>query len=161
MTNGDFEAGLRNGGLDWRLFPDAGFRIAPDSFTAQHGARSLRVTFDGTTNPEFTSVRQWVPVDPNQRYRLTGFLKTENISTGNGLYLSVATQGGPAEEAWERMTENRVGTNPWIREQVDFQTGPHTRVVQVALRRRQSTKLNNQLVGKVWIDNLSLTPVAD
>jgi hypothetical protein len=44
---------------------------------------------------------------------------------------------------------------------VDFQTGPNTRVVQVVLRRRQSGKLNNQLMGTVWIDNLSLTPLAD
>ena len=161
ITNGDFEAALRDGGLDWRLFPEAGFQIAPDSFAAQHGARSLRVIFDGTANPDFAAVRQWVPVEPGRRYRLVGFLRTENISTDNGLYLSVATQGAPPEESWERTTENRVGTNPWTREQVDFQTGPHTRIVQVVLRRRRSGKLNNLLVGNVWIDNLSLTSLPE
>jgi hypothetical protein len=96
-----------------------------------------------------------------RRYRLAGFLRTENISTDNGLYLSVATQGAPPEESWERTTEDRVGANPWMREQVDFQTGPNTRVVQVVLRQHESGKLNNQLMGTVWIDNLSLTPLAD
>ena len=44
----------------------------------------------------------------------------------------------------------------WVREQLDFQTGPRTSVVVIQLRRSPSRKLNNLIQGKIWIDNLSL-----
>jgi len=161
ITNGDFESELRNAGLDWRLLPETGFEIALDDSIAQHGARSLRVTFDGNENPDFAAVRQWVPVEPGHHYRFRGYIKTEAITTDNGLHLSLATQGAPPGESWERATENRVGTTAWVEEQADFRTGPNTRVVQIQLRRSRSTKLNNLIQGTVWIDSLSVVSLAD
>jgi hypothetical protein len=161
ITNGDFESELSNAGLDWRLLPETGFEIALDDSIAQHGARSLRVTFDGSANPDFAAVRQWIPVERGRNYRFRGYIKTQEISTDNGLHFSLATQGAPPGESWERTTENRVGTTSWVEERLDFQTGPNTRVVQVQLRRARSTKLNHLIQGTVWIDSLSVVPLAD
>ena len=97
-----------------------------------------------------------VPVEPNRQYRFHGYLKTDHITTDNGLFFNMASLGAPREEAFSYSTENRVETLGGAREQLDFQTGPHTRVVIVHLRRSLSRKLNNLIQGKAWIDNLSL-----
>ena len=158
LTNGDFELDLFNAGLDWRLIKGSGYQIDLDAFTFQNGTRSLRVTFDGTANLDFGAVWQTVPVEPNRKYRFQGYLKTDHITTDNGLFFTIFSLGAPREEAFSHLTENLVETLGWVREQLDFQTGPHTRVVIVHLRRSLSRKLNNLIQGKAWIDNLSLKP---
>jgi hypothetical protein len=156
VINGSFEKPLRNAGLDWRIAQGPGYQATLDDFAAQDGGRSLRVQFDGATNPEFGAITQWVPVEPGRDYHFRAFLKTDNLSTSSGMFLSVATVAAPAGEAWERTTEASVGSTPWTEEQLDLHTGPNTRVVLIALRRRQSAKLDNLLRGTVWLDNVSL-----
>ena len=156
LTNGDFEAGLPNVGLDWRLVPGAGYEIGLDDSVFQAGAHSLRVTFDGTANVDFAAVQQMVPVEPNQEYRFQAYLKTENITTDNGVLFGVVTAGGAPGDSAVFKSENRVGTNPWRLEQLDFRTGPKTRFVQVVLRRYGSSKFNNLIQGKVWMDSVTL-----
>lgn len=158
VTNGDFELDLLNAGLDWRLAAGPGYQIALDNFVLQHGSRSLRVAFDGSANPEFRAVSQLVPVEPNRDYRFRGYIKTENITTDNGLRFCVSAYAAPPKESFEHCSENRVGDNPWLLEQIDFRTGPGTQVVSVALNRQYSKKFNNLLQGKVWMDALSIQP---
>ena len=156
IFNGDFEAPLRNAGLDWRMAQAPGYQVTLDNFQSQHGTRALRVKFNGTTNPEFAALQQWIPVEPGTTYHFQAYLRTENISTDNGLFLLLTPVGAPPNGYWERLTENRVGSTPWTEEQLVFRTGPDTRVILVQLRRRASTKLNNLLQGTVWLDNVSL-----
>ena len=158
ITNGDFEAPLRNAGLDWRMGQAPGYQITLDNFQSQSGTRSVRVQFDGSTNPDFSSVGQWVPVQPSKNYHFQAYLRTENVTTDNGIFLSLTTQGAPPAESWEQVTENQVGSSPWSEQQIDFRTGPNTRVILVRLQRRSSSKLNNLLQGTVWLDNVSLQP---
>jgi tetratricopeptide (TPR) repeat protein len=158
MTNGDFEAGLPNRGLDWRFFLAPGFQIRLDGITAQNGTHSLRVSFDGTANPDFSQVSQDVPVEPNHAYQFHGYIKTENISSDSGLRFALILRDPPAGQNPVLLTENRLGTNPWTLEQVDFRTGPATHFVNVTLHRMRSSKLYNLIQGSVWIDNVSIKP---
>jgi len=158
ITNGDFEVPVRNGGLDWRMTQGVGYQIALDNFVYQSGTRSLRIRFDGKTNPEFAAVAQWVAVEPGKSYHFQVYLKTENITTDNGMFVFLTPQGVPPAESWMRTTENRVGSADWTKQELDFQTGPHTRVILIQLRRQRSTKLNNLLQGTVWMDHVSLQP---
>jgi hypothetical protein len=158
IKNGGFEKALRNGGLDWRLGDVPGSQIGLDEFVFKSGTRSLRVEFDGTTNVAFFHVQQWVPVEPNRRYRFQASLKTENISTDQGLFLSILPQGPPGGSG-VLSTKGLVGTMAWTQERLDFGTGPGTSVVLIQLRREPSAKLNNLLQGKVWIDDVFLEPL--
>jgi tetratricopeptide (TPR) repeat protein len=160
VANGDFEDTLINAGLDWRIGPGSGFKIALDDFEAENGSRSLRIAFDGTANPEFSQVQQWVLVEPSTRYYLHASLKMENVTTDQGVYLHIAPQSVPESERWVRRTRNLVGSLPWTREQLEFETGPATTVVLLQLRREPSSKLNNLLQGRVWIDNVSVESIA-
>jgi hypothetical protein len=160
IVNGDFERPLRNAGLDWRIETGPGYRVSLDNFEANSGSRSLRVDFDGTTNPEFAAVYQWVPVEPNTEYALMADMKTANLSTSSGAFLWLGTRAAPAGESWEQSTPELVGSTPWTRETLTVQTGPGTRVLSIQLCRHQSTKLNNLLQGTVWLDGVSLRPRA-
>lgn len=156
ITNGDFEFDAPNEGLGWHFMPGDGYQIALDQFMVRQGSRSLRVTFDGTANPDFSAVRQLVSVEPNRDYRLRAYIRTENIGTDKGLQVCVASGDAPPAEAFLRCAANHVGDDPWTAEQIDFRTGANTKFVTVMLRRAQSSKFNNLLRGKVWIDDVSL-----
>ena len=160
LTNGDFENQFLNAGLDWRLTPSAGYQIALDAFLFQNGTRSLRVTFDGTVNPNFEGISQTIPVDPNRRYRFQAYLRADGITSDNGPFFRIGSRGAPPEETFTVTTPQRVQTMGWVREQLDFQTGPRTSLVIIQLRRLPSQKLNNLVQGKVWIDNLSVKPLS-
>lgn len=158
MTNGDFEADLPNMGIDWRITQGPGYQIGLDGSVAQNGSQSLLISFDGSSNSDFWGVGQKIPVQPSHDYRFRAYLKTENITSDSGPRFSVAALTDVPSERFELLTEDRLGTNPWTLEQLDFRTGPTTHFVQVRIRRIRSGKLNNLIQGKAWIDNASLKP---
>jgi tetratricopeptide (TPR) repeat protein len=159
LTNGDFELDMPNAGLDWRFHQQPGYEISIDNLVAQQGTRSLRITFDGTANLDFSGVWQLASVPPNRRHRFRAYMKLENVSTDQGIVFCVSPVAAPRAEQFVACTENRVGTEPWTVRQLDFRTGPGTSVVLVQARRRQSQKLDNLIQGKVWIDDVVIEPV--
>lgn len=159
ITNGDFEAELLNRGLDWRLSSGSGYRMDLDNFVYQRGSRSLRLSFDGSANANLVGPWQRVPVEANRSYRFRGYLKTDNITSDKGVSFCIQSATPVVEEQFTVCTRNRVGTDPWLLEQLEFRTGPATRMIQVAVHRSSSQKLNNRLRGRAWIDNLSLEPL--
>ena len=58
------------------------------------------------------------------------------------------------------LTPNETGTLPWTLEQADFTTGSQTHLIQIRLVRRPSERLDNDLRGTVWIDDVSVVPHA-
>lgn len=156
VTNGDFEEGLPNRGLDWIIGKGPGFQIELDDATAQSGRHSLKVSFDGTSNVNFSHVLQEVPVEPNRDYRFRGYLRTENITSDSGLHFLLVLKNSQPPRDETLSTTFRLGTNPWTLETVDFHTGPATHFVFVLLIRPTSDKLNNLIQGHAWIDNISI-----
>jgi hypothetical protein len=158
LTNGDFELNMPDAGLDWRFQQQPGYEIGIDNLVAQQGTRSLRVTFDGSANLDFSGVWQLAPVPPNRRYRFRAYMKLENVTTDQGIVFCVSPVAAPRAEQFVACTENRVGTETWMLRQLDFRAGPGTSVVLVQARRRQSQKLDNLIRGKVWIDDAAIEP---
>jgi len=62
-------------------------------------------------------------------------------------------------EAQTLLTPNEIGTRPGTLEELDFTTGPQTRLLKLALLRRFSQKFDNKLRGTVRVDDVSLIPV--
>jgi len=56
------------------------------------------------------------------------------------------------------ITPNETGTIPWTLEQIDFTTGPNTRLISIRVVRKPSVRLDNELRGTVWIDDVSIVP---
>jgi hypothetical protein len=158
LVNGDFEEDLLNMGFDWRLGKREGIYVGPDRTTFHSPSRSLLITFSGQENVNFRHVFQYVRVSTGRSYRLTGFLKTENITTDSGLRLEV--RDAYDVSALEAFSEGLTGSSGgWSQAILDFSTSPKTQVIVVGISRLPSKKLDNLIAGKVWVDDLSLTPL--
>jgi hypothetical protein len=154
VTNGSFEFDILNGGFDWRVIPTDGAVVGLDSVGALEGSRALRVTFDGSRNIEYGHVFQYVPVQANTRYRFSGHMRAQAITTDSGPRLQIC-------DAYDMSrllvsTENLVGTSGWSEQHAEFRTPADTRLLLVRLIRPVSNKLDSQIAGTVWIDSVRL-----
>lgn len=158
VWDGGFEGDFVNGGFGWRRLPIAGASLDFDTTVAHSGARSLRVMFDGSANLDFAHLAQYVPVEPQTHYHFSAFLRTEKVSTNSGVCFVLFDPHHPAELSGS--TSCLVDTHSWIREDLDFTTGPQTRLIEIVLRRYPSQKLDNKIRGTVWVDDVSVAAVS-
>ena len=156
IWDGSFEGDLLNGGLAWRYRPVAGTAMDLDQETVHSGGRSLRVIFDGTSNVDLADPWQYVVVQPNTRYRFSAYLRTQELTTESGVRFEIDDVKQPAN--LHVVTPSVVGTQPWALDEIEFTTGPDTRLLSVALRRTQSEMLANKIRGTAWVDDVSLVP---
>lgn len=155
ITNGGFEFDILNGGLDWRVIPIEGAVVSMDSQDFVEGSKALRIEFNGKHNLDYEHTFQYVVVQPNTRYRFSGSLRAKGITTDSGPRFQIF-------DAFELgnlfvSTENVVGTTGWLPQQVEFRTKADTHLLVVRIARPASTKLDNQISGTVWIDQVTLT----
>jgi len=156
VANGSFERDLLDGGMDWRVVPVEGAVAGLDSRGTFEGTRALRVEFSGKRNLDYEHVFQYVAVRPNTRYRFSGAMRVSGITTDSGPRFQVF-------DAFDMQklflsTENMVGTSGWSSQQLEFKTKADTRLLMVRVARPPSEKLDNQISGTVWIDQISLNP---
>ena len=157
VWDGGFEGPFTNGGFGWRQYNIAGASFEFDTETRHSGSRSLRVAFDGSANLDFQHLEQYIPVEPNTRYRFAAYLRTDGITTDSGVRFAIFPRG-PGEKPL--FTPNLIDTQPWALDETEFTTGPQTRLVEIVLRRMPSQKFDNKIQGTVWVDDVSLTPRA-
>jgi tetratricopeptide (TPR) repeat protein len=156
VTNGSFESEILNMGFDWRIVPVEGAVVSVDSLQACDGDRSLRIEFDGTENLEYWHVFQFVPVRPNTRYRFSGYMRLEGITTDSGPRFELY-------DAYEMSrlfisTRNTIGTSDWSMQQAEFETKADTHLLIIRVARPSSHKFDHQIAGTVWIDQVSVEP---
>jgi hypothetical protein len=154
ILDGGFEDAILNGGFGWRIAPIDGAAVSIDSRIAHGGARSLAIRFDGKHNLGFGNVVQFVAVEPLRSYRFLAYVRAQGITTDSGPRIAVYDPLDRAALSLE--TENILGTTGWTEQQLAFRTGPETRLIVVQIVRPPSRKLDNQIVGTLWLDDVSL-----
>ena len=122
IWNGDFARDFLNGGLDWRWSSPFGASIGFDAPPPSSGGRSLRLDFSGGANLDLSEPLEFVPVEPSRSYHFHAALRTEGITTENGIFFSI---GDPNHGAAVVTTENLTGSHSWTPVDVDYTTGPH------------------------------------
>jgi hypothetical protein len=154
IWNGNFARDFLNGGLDWRWSSPFGASIGFDASPPSSGGRSLRLDFSGGANLDLAEPREFVPVEPGRRYHFHADLRTQGITTENGVFFSI---GDPNHGAAIVTTENLTGTHNWTPVDVDYTTAPVTHFLLIQLRRSPSRLFENKLGGTAWIGDVSLT----
>jgi len=142
--NPGFETDLMNGGFDWRFTSWENARARRDSLVVKDGFASFLVTFNGKENVDYSHLWHWLPVRKGASYNLRFWMKTEGVSTDEGMFVEVDG----------RTSEKQTGSNEWTEFNIPFRAT--TELVTVRLRRVPSKKLENLLMGKVWVDAFSL-----
>ncbi len=155
LWNHGFESEPLNGGFDWRITEAEGVNVFIDDTVKMTGSRSLGIVFDGQHNPDITFARQIVPITPGTRYSLRTYIKTDGITTKNGVFLQV--QGLNCTGLSVR-TDSVVGSGYWKEMPMDFEVPAGCSAAVVMIRRERSQKLDNKIEGTAWIDGIILKP---
>ena len=148
IDNGGFEAVPANQGFDWRISACAGVKTGLDTAVSHTGRSSLRLNFDGTQNADFHHVEERVSLPPG-RYRLSAWIRTENLTTDQGISLAfngVSTAALTGNHDWTEVSEDVTAPN----------NQPAT---DVQIVRRRSWRFDSKPQGVVWIDDVSLRPI--
>ena len=147
VENPGFERPSENEGFDWRVAPVSGATVSEDSAVAHGGRRSLKIAFDAADNLDFHHVWQPVWLGPG-RYRLTAWIRTENLSTDQGIGLRI---DGAATEAF-------TGTHDWTQVTTDFTVAGKPALEKLEIVRHPSLKFDSKPRGTVWVDDVELRP---
>ncbi|HWQ03450.1 MAG TPA: hypothetical protein VNL38_03130, partial [Candidatus Nitrosotenuis sp.] len=161
LNNASFSREPLGGGLDWRMPAVEGVRVnftrekknAP--FAAQaSNARLLELEFDAKHNPDFSHVYQFVPVEPQRRYVLSGCVRAEHLSSDSGVRLEVL-DAFDASQLFV-VTTQAIGSTIWQCHELRFRTAGETSLLVVRVARPRSQKLDGRISGRAWVGGLSL-----
>jgi len=155
MFNGDFELDTTGSRFDWRIDRPPGTTIDFDE-VRHSGRRSLRIRLDGDHSVGELGVQESVFVKPG-RYRFRAYVRTQQISTDQGLHFRVVSDDDPKQ--LDLVTDDLRGSNDWTLVERVFDAPPRGGLVRILLARKPSLKFYNRIGGTAWIDDVSLTEV--
>jgi len=128
IRNGGFEKGLKGLPVGWEL-QKWEERSASNTYVLSNeikrsGKHSLKLEHNKLADSRWT---QEVLVEPNTKYSLSGWVKTEGIDKqGRGAYLQIGQAG--------KKSELLTGTESWQKLEVKFETGPQQSEIAILCR---------------------------
>ncbi len=157
VTNGGFESSWGNPDdtlFGWKVTrADGRVDIQADTAVKKEGNRSVKMNFRAFDKAEFYNLTQVVTVDPGARYRLSFFVRSENLTSA----------GLPRVQVWNVKTNGLIaqtevfpsGTADWRQYSIEF-TAPED-VQGFAIRTaRDYCGDACPLVGIIWYDEFRL-----
>ena len=157
VWDGGFESDVTGDGYAWRFSNGANSaQIGFDPHQMHSGKRSLRVSFDGSSDVDFRDVCQTVPVEARTPYELSAWMATKDLTTDQGVRLELKPRTGSAAVA---NTEQMHGTQDWTRVTTVWGGASDSQEMEICLRREASDQDDNKIRGTVWVDDVALTPV--
>lgn len=158
LSNGTFEKGLSL----WEMTTwnrEVPSKMVMDKDVLFHDKPTLRVT-----NPALNDlhIAQPVKVKPNTRYRMSGFIKAQDIKDAKGNtdgIPGVKVQGGGclSVSGQGRYATSFVSTDTWTEVSREFKTKDETEVVFEC----RLGYFSNPVSGTAWFAEVSLTEVSD
>jgi hypothetical protein len=152
-----FESGINGYSFSWHFQPIVQFvSIGIDRSEKLSGNQSLRLSFDGKHNPNLEAACAMGIVQPGTTYHFSGWIKTRDITTENGVGFRVrSTDDGSAPVL---NTREFHGTNPWASVGQTWTAGAHSHRVQVCVVRDPSDNPGVRISGTAWVDDVNLVP---
>jgi len=144
VFNGGFEQPPMNGGFDWQISSTLNEEARRVTTEPRDGLGSLRIEFGGESNVNYQRVSHRLAVEPGQDYELTFSMRTDGISTDEGIYIEIEGE----------RSEAPLGTTYWDEFTIPFTAT--SELVTIRVRRNPSEKLDNRLEGTVWLDEFQL-----
>lgn len=137
----------------WRVEPKDKIEIKFDPTQKHEGRRGLRAAFSGYSEPTLYALNQYVTVQPEAKYRLTFWLRTENLKSG----------GTPALEIYNANDDKIIvtsdafptGTNDWQQIKLEFAAPANAEAVGVRTVRAFCGE-QCPIVGVLWYDDFKL-----
>ena len=150
-----FESGISNAPFSWQWQPLAqGVRTTFDGTQKLSGVRSLRISFDGKQNPNLDVACTIGLVEPGARYLFSGWIKTQELTTNQGISFRLRSLGKVYVPAV--VSRELHGTTPWTFIDLPWTAGAEIRRVEVCVRRDPSDDPDVRISGNAWIDDVTL-----
>ncbi|MEN6601886.1 MAG: hypothetical protein ABFD86_05670 [Bryobacteraceae bacterium] len=156
VYNGGFEEESTPAPLDWRQRQADGAKVQRVGGEAHRGEGSLRLDFLGEANVTFDHASQLVVVQPGA-YRFRAFLKTDGITTDQGVRFRIADTAAPGR--LEAITDGYTGSHGWTEVSRTIHVPAGTNLLSVQVVREASMKFDNKIRGTAWVDDVELTPL--
>jgi hypothetical protein len=157
FQNGGFESETgreADSYFTWKVIPAEKVDARFDRTQKHSGNRSMRIVFNGFNAAQYYQVYQIVAVEPNAKYRVSFWLRTENLkSAGNPLIEIVNANDDRLIKAGNAFPD---GTNDWQEARIEFVAPPNAEGVTVRVAR---AFCGNQcpLFGTIWLDDFSIS----
>lgn len=158
LHNAMLRAPILNGGFDWRVVTHPRVVVTLGPGRQGEDPPAVTIRFSGEDNLHYRHFFQYVVVEPRTRYRFQAWVSTEEVTTDSGPRLEMADAYDPQVPV--AYSPELVGTDPWTQLQVEFVTGPQTRLLRVGIVRLPSQRLENRIGGTVRAAEFSLRRVA-
>lgn len=158
ISNGGFEADVPPAGRDlfgWQVARLPGARIELDANEKQSGARSLRFSFTTMTQIDLRLLRQTIPVEPGTRYRLSFYVRTEDVRSVSLPFVEVA-DGGNDTRVLAASNPVANGTSDWQRNIIDLVVPAETDGIIVRFARQPCAEVVCPILGRIWYDEFAL-----
>jgi tetratricopeptide (TPR) repeat protein len=158
--NGGFEAPLfedaQKGYFNWKIVKLDKVDIKPDPLKKRSGSRSLRMNFTGFSGIEIKNLSQVAAVDASKRYRLSFWVRTENLKSAGTPLIEVVNANDDKIIATSAPfpTEN----NEWTEIKVDFTTPANAEGIMIRLDRAYCGDAC-PIVGTAWLDDFQLEAI--
>jgi len=160
LWDGGFETGVRGGAFAWFFaVPNGGVQTSIDARQKHSGKSSLRLTFDGRHNVNFEGVCNNAEVRPETNYHLSAWVRTQTLTTDQGVRLRLHWYSDSYHVASVE-TRDAQGTQPWTFIELPWTAGKDIHQVRVCVVRDTSGKLDSQIQGSAWVDDVALIPDA-
>ena len=105
----------------------------------------------------FHSQKKRVPAQPDSWYELSGWIKTDALTTKQGLCLAVGDSRGWTKTKSQVMSNKVSGTTDWKRVVVRYRTLKETDSIDIFARRwGDRPPQTNRISGKAWIRDVRL-----
>jgi hypothetical protein len=157
FSDGGFESDIAQNGrslFGWNVSQGGG-QVVIDSRGAHGGRRSLRVAFSASGQVDFRNVAQVVAVEPGARYRLSFFVRTDELRSTATLAVMVS-EPSAADAPFAGSAPVPQGTQDWQPVSFEFTAGPKTEAVLVRVTRVACAEGVCPIYGKIWYDDFNL-----
>ncbi|CAN5579613.1 hypothetical protein BH10ACI1_BH10ACI1_25780 [soil metagenome] len=156
IENSGFESEIKNNGkvyFGWSVLPTEKVEVKTDPNQKHEGIRSLRVAFSGFSSIELYNILQIVAVQPSTRYRLSFWVRTENLRTAGTPNMEVVNANDDRIITDSKTFPN--DTTDWQQVQVEFTTPANAEGITIRLGRSYCGNVC-PIVGTIWLDDFNL-----
>jgi hypothetical protein len=149
------ESDLTEAGFAWRLGDKPqGTRLSLDTASPKEGNSSLKIEFEGASEPASPVITQLVLIEPRTRYQLHFAVRTQDIVSG-GLPLVVIIDAD-SDKILAQSEQFMRASQGWREYTIDFESGPAANAVQLAVQRQACNSSPCPIFGRLWLDAFSL-----
>ncbi|MEP6848201.1 MAG: tetratricopeptide repeat protein [Acidobacteriota bacterium] len=159
INNGGFESSLKSDEnifilFDWKIGRgDGKLDIAIDPAVRHSGARSLRMVFKSYTKQDMYQVWQNLALAARTQYKLSFWLRTENLKSGGPPVIELVNAGD--NKLLATSPPFPLGTNGWQPVEMDLATPESSNGVFLRTSRRYCGE-TCPIVGTIWLDDFEI-----